>query len=370
MADIQVQHENVTGLTSGKRVLLFWVIQITGWITYAIVHLYFVTPARPATMMEAFLKSITFISGFLVSILLWRVYRWLRQKKMSLLLLSINILIYSLLFALIWMALDWILSYPFWSPKVVKEKMQVFGSLTWIPGWCMYYFLLLLPWTLLYFSINFWIDWNEQKKIAERNKELYSEARLIMLRYQLNPHFFFNALNSINALMDEDKAMAKEMIFKLSDFVRYSFLSDNKLLVELEDELKIIRKYFDIEKIRFEEKIQISYDINPDTLKVKIPGFILHPIVENAIKYGMKTSPLPLTINVAAKKTLNGLLLQISNTGYWVGEEIKLNKIMDQKGVGIKNVYSRLENTFGADFEFKVLTVANKVTVNIVLKTL
>jgi len=277
--------------------------------------------------------------------------------------LLVKIIFYSFVFAFLWLALDWILSYPFWSPENVKEKMQVLKKVTWIFGWTMYYFLLLLPWSLLYFLINFWIDWNEQKGIAERNKELYNEARLIMLRYQLNPHFFFNALNSINALIDENTDLAKEMIFKMSDFLRYSFLSDNKLMVDLDDEITIIKKYFDLEKIRFEEKIQITYDVDPNTLELKIPGFILHPIVENAIKYGMKTSPLPLIINITSKKTKDGLFLQISNTGKWVGEKINIQKIMLQKGVGLKNVYSRLENTFGSDFEFNISSDDEKVQV-------
>ncbi|MCD4730060.1 MAG: histidine kinase [Bacteroidales bacterium] len=314
-------------------------------------------------------KFITFASGFIVSLILWRVNKIIRQKNFSIYLLSVYILICSFVFAFLWLALDWIISYFFWSPEMIKENIYLLSSFYWIIASVFHYALMLTPWSLLYFLINFWIDWNEQKKVAEKHNELYNEARLIMLRYQLNPHFFFNSLNSINTLIDENKDLAKEMIYKLSDFLRYSFLSDNKLMVNLEDELTIIEKYFDIEKIRFEEKIKVIYDIGPNTMGLEIPGFILNPIVENAIKYGMRTSPTPLIISITSKLKENGLLLQISNTGKWVGEEINLKNIMSNKGVGLKNVYQRLENTFGTDFEFNIDSNDEKVQISLVLKS-
>jgi len=354
--------------SSRNKAHLFWALQIVGWTGYLFIFSFFVTPKRPQSSFEFFQISITYITGLLISLLLWRINKYLRKKNIPLLLLSIYILIFSFLLGFLWMAFDWALSYPFWTPESIKEKTQILSSFGWTFGWTLSYFLKLLPWSLLYFLINFWINWNEQKIATARNQQLYNEARLLMLRYQLNPHFFFNALNSIDALIDEDRFLAKEMIYKLSDFLRYSFLSEKESLVKLEDELVIIEKYFDIEKIRFEDKIKINYNIDADTRELKVPGFILHPIVENAIKHGMKSSSLPLSITISTKKFEDGLSVIVTNSGSWIGEKFDIQKIMSAEGIGLKNVYNRLDNSMGKNFSFNIYAENEVVEVEIILR--
>ncbi|MFC2121858.1 sensor histidine kinase [Bacteroidota bacterium] len=348
-----------------KKRNLFWKFQIFGWISYSTILTLFVVGPPVESLLHLMLRILTFALGFIVSLLLWPVHKWIRHKKIPLYLLTFYVLISTFIFAFLWYVLDNILSYPFMIGDTYRKLAPLFSPFVWVLKTTIWYTIMLLPWSLCYFLINFWIDWNEQKRMTEKNKELFNETRLIMLRYQLNPHFFFNSLNSISALIDENKELAKEMIYKLSDFLRYTFLSDNNLMMNLDDELKIIEKYFDLEKIRFEEKIKIIYDIDPDTLKFKIPGFLLHPIVENAIKYGMKTSPLPLIIAITSKMKKEGLLLEISNTGKWTGNNTNIHEIISQKGIGLKNVYSRLEKTFGSGFNFSILTDNNIVQISL-----
>ena len=152
----------------------------------------------------------------------------------------------------------------------------------------------LISWSVLYFGIKFFLEWDLQKDKAEKAIALAQSAQLQMLRYQLNPHFLFNSLNSVRALIAENKDTAKHMITELSEFLRYSLLSRNYSDVPLQDELDALKHYLAIQKKRYEDKLEVSFHIEPEVKEFPILCFLLHPLVENAVKYGMQTSPLPL----------------------------------------------------------------------------
>jgi LytS/YehU family sensor histidine kinase len=151
-----------------------------------------------------------------------------------------------------------------------------------------------VAWSGLYFVIRLWNDLVIEKEHAEKADLLAQKAQLQMLRYQLNPHFLFNALNTIRALVEEDKDNAKKIITELSEFLRYSLVSKNNLMVDFSDELDAIMHYIEIQKIRYEEKLEVFIDIQPGTEKFKILSFLIYPLVENAVKYGMKQVNCPL----------------------------------------------------------------------------
>ncbi len=355
-------------ITRKLKTILFWILQLFGWGAYSLfLSFNIISPSNSPE--KIYLKSITVLIGFLITLLLWRVNRRLIRLNISIHRLIFYAVLSLLIFALFWLILDITISYYLSSLVKLEKDFILLENINLIRRSIIWYLLMLTPWSLFYFLINFWIEWNIQKRIATENKELYNEAKLIMLRYQLNPHFFFNALNSINALIDENKDAAKDMIYRLSEFLRYSFLSDTNPSVKLGDEITIMQQYFDIEKVRFEDKIRINIDIDPKTTDIIVPGLILNPIVENAIKHGMKTTALPLRINVVTKKTFEGLLIQISNSGQWVGQDISFDDINNINGIGLRNVYNRLKETYGSDFKLNILTNNETVKVNIILKS-
>jgi two-component system, LytTR family, sensor kinase len=174
---------------------------------------------------------------------------------------------------------------------------------------------------------------------------LAREAELKMLRYQLNPHFLFNSLNSAGALIAENPQQAEKMINELSDFLRYSLVDSKGGAVPLKEEIEAVKNYLNIEKVRFEEKLEVKFSIAKPAEEFVVPNFLLHPLVENAVKYGMQTSQLPLQIEVQAERTNRKLLLAVVNSGTWQKEsETSVNN--NGMRVGLENVRQRLAQFF------------------------
>ena len=194
------------------------------------------------------------------------------------------------------------------------------------------------------------------KKRAEqlRRSEAESaarEAQLKMLRYQLNPHFLFNTLNAINALVRlEELGKAQGMIQLLSKFLRHSLDQDYVENVTLEEEVASLKLYLDIEKARFEDRLVLEYAIEPDALKAMVPGLILQPIIENSIKYAISESEQGGTIWIAARVQENHLVLEISDTGPGLDGKLTL----ERRGVGLRNTIKRLETLYDSRYSFDV----------------
>ena len=188
-----------------------------------------------------------------------------------------------------------------------------------------------------------------------------------MLRYQLNPHFLFNSLNSIWALVDEDPSATKSMINELSDFLRYSLLFDSKAFKPLEHEIEALKNYFSIEKKRFQDKLFVEFNVDPKTRNCSVLSFLLQPFVENAIKFGMKTSSMPLKIKLSSKKIEEELIITISNTGKWVEpENTEGNGLFYAgTGMGLGNIQKRLDIAYPEKHQIKYNFDDDLVTVEI-----
>ena len=153
-----------------------------------------------------------------------------------------------------------------------------------------------IAWSVIYVGYKFYKELVIQKQHTEQALLLAKSAQLEMLKYQLNPHFLFNTLSSLRGLIGSEPAKAKDMVTHISEFLRYSLLEGKKNDVPLYKEIEIIEQYLSIEKIRFNEDLIVEFDIAPETKELNIPIFLIHPLVENAIKHGMQTSPLPLRV--------------------------------------------------------------------------
>jgi LytS/YehU family sensor histidine kinase len=160
-----------------------------------------------------------------------------------------------------------------------------------------------------------------------------------MLRYQLNPHFFFNALNTIGALADENPQRVKTAVRELSGFLRHTLLDEGALDAPLRDEVAAAEHYLAVEKIRFEDDLQGSVDVSPESGRLTVPAFLVLPLVENAVKHGQYTSPRPLRVRVTGTVTDAALVVEVANTGHWRDNEIG----PDGTGTGLDNVRRRLE---------------------------
>lgn len=215
----------------------------------------------------------------------------------------------------------------------------------------------LLIWSLMYVSLKMWFELVIEKEKREKAFLLAQQAELKMLRYQLNPHFLFNSLNSIQALIFENQRMADKMVTELSEFLRYTLSHVNKTYVPFKDELDAVQRYLTIEKIRYEEKLEYSIQCSEEAGNYQVLSFLIQPLIENAIKHGIKTSAIPLKINIIGTVISNTLHIEISNTGSWLPN---INE-----GTGIPNLKERLENAYENRHSFKMFENDGKVTVQL-----
>jgi hypothetical protein len=339
-----------------NRDIGFWQCQLIGWGCKIVVTLlgnslnqYGI--AKPGEVRLIDLSEpviwevlLSFI-GFTMTLFMRPIYRWLlnySKKILTIVLISIPI---TFFFSIIWHVLEMYLIQLF-----TPELKPVFNE--YIIAIAIGRAPILLGWSLFYFGIKFWQKWNLEHDRAEKASLLAQSAQLQMLRYQLNPHFLFNSLNSIWALIDEDKKASKEMVSELAEFLRYSLVSKNFTDVPLNQELEAIKHYFSIEKKRFEEKLEVLFDIDAESENYPVLSFLLHPLVENAVKYGMKTGTLPLRIMISAKVNDGNLTLLVKNSGKWIPPSE--NTQAHGTGTGLKNIRLRLDNAFAGRNQFEI----------------
>lgn len=224
--------------------------------------------------------------------------------------------------------------------------------------------LILLAWSAVYLFIKFWEDWLEQKLKTEQAILLAENARLKMLRYQVNPHFLFNTLSSLRALIRQDPVQAVNMVGRISDFMRYSLGAKTDLFVPLGEEIQATQTYIGIEQVRFGDKLEVTFEIDEAAKTLLIPGFILHPIVENAVKYGMETSVMPLKVTIRCRMTDKKLWISVTNSGKWLPEDSNLHGT----GTGLRNVRERLSCLYPGTHQLEIEKDPDSVKVIILIE--
>lgn len=217
---------------------------------------------------------------------------------------------------------------------------------------CVYDYLIIVYYLIIYYN-NF-----KDKLVHESElKNLVKEAELNALKSQINPHFLFNSLNSVSSLTLSRPEQSREMLVKLSSFLRYSLDQDLKELNSLTNELNNIKLYLEIEKVRFGERLQLDFDLNAKCENLKIPNLILQPLYENAIKYGVHESLEPVTITTNCKGNSDRLEIDISNNFDAEAVPPKGN------GIGLKNIQERLNLIYGRSDLMKIVKTENQFTV-------
>jgi len=173
-----------------------------------------------------------------------------------------------------------------------------------------------------------------------------AEARLKTLEAELHPHFLFNTLHAISTLVHTQPESADRMISRLSDLLRITFDRSGAACVPLQEELEFLQKYLEIEQTRFEDRLTVDYEIDPDTLDAEVPRLILQPLVENAIKHGVAPRSGPGTVSIASRRDGDRLCLVVRDNGVGLtgGTRAKLHG-----GVGLSNTRDRLECLYGTD---------------------
>lgn len=180
-----------------------------------------------------------------------------------------------------------------------------------------------------------------------------SQAQLQALKMQLHPHFLFNTLHSISALLTKDVEAARKMISRLGDFLRMTLENSGSQEVTLQQEMEFLRCYLEIERIRFQDRLVTRMDVSPQSLEAKVPNLILQPIVENAIRHGIAPRSTPGFIEIEAKQLNGTLRIQVRDNGPGLPEHRNSDNLF-KKGLGLANTETRLERLYGADHLFNL----------------
>jgi two-component system, LytTR family, sensor kinase len=222
------------------------------------------------------------------------------------------------------------------------------------------FFTATLPWrfligVLLYFVITsfyyliiYYSGFQERKLHEAELKNLVTQAELKSLKFQINPHFIFNSLNSMSALTTIDPEKARNMILKLAEFLRFTLANNDQQKNKLKEELKNIKLYLEIEKIRFEDKFDFTEELTDECLESEVPNMLLQPLFENAIKHAVYESLEKVKVNLKCSGENGYLKIEVSNT---YDPEVKSKK---GTGVGLKNISERLKLIYHLDELMKV----------------
>lgn len=206
-----------------------------------------------------------------------------------------------------------------------------------------------LFWMLIYFSINYFENYKKKEIESLIWEAAVKDYELKTLKSQLNPHFMFNAMNSIRALIEEDPESAKSALTKLSNILRYSLQMERMEKVSLEDEIETVKNYLDLESIRFEERLKYKINIENGSSKIGIPPMMIQTLVENGIKHGISKIPGGGAISITTRVENSKLYLEIRNSGNVNEDDLK-----NSNGFGVNNTKHRINLLFGEEAKFSL----------------
>ncbi|MBU0475800.1 MAG: histidine kinase [Bacteroidetes bacterium] len=358
------QNSFVTLIEKSKDGLLsnFWLLNSFGWLVYAIIFLPFAITFYGSDSTKVILALFNIFFGFIVTSVLRYIYKNIKIHHRSFINTVVSIFIISFLATMIWYRLDDLMRILFvgWEKGFKNDSfISMIYEVIWATP-------ILLVWSILYFSANIFNELIIQKETSERANALAKDAQLEMLRYQLNPHFIFNTLSSLRALVQKDQSKAKDMITKLSEFLRYSLVDNSSNEVPLSSEIEVIKSYLDIEKVRFGDDLEVKFDIENLAEDYPVPSFLLNPLLDNAIKYGYNSNTSKLYIEINAKVTTDkSLNINVINNG-GLRKDIRNDK--DGTKTGLNNVKKRLQFIYPNSSTFSLIEKDGFVIATIIIK--
>ncbi|WP_439547213.1 sensor histidine kinase [Sandarakinorhabdus sp.] len=320
----------------------FWILQGGGWTAYLMLR---ALSGLANSMGLAFVLPAVIVTatGFSITLLLAAAYRRLIAMKpiWTWTLTAMLLMTAAALFSVLEVWAHATFYQPGWQPKGI----QFLGAI-------LLDFSVLGAWTGLYYGINYYLLLADQSERMLNMAAQANSAQLAMLRYQLNPHFLFNTLNSISTLVllkQTDRANA--MLSRLASFLRYSLVGEREGLATVAQEAEALKLYLDIERTRFEARLRTRFDVAPDVMEARLPSLLLQPIVENAIKYAVTPSEDGADIVVDARRMADRLVITIADTGPGLAATPAES---GGTGVGLANIRERLAQSYGLDHRFEL----------------
>ncbi len=331
----------------------FWRLQTLGWGGAMVLRtLSTLANAQPLTFLV--LVLIATITGFSISLILSVIFRQLINRRP---LVTWGITALTLPFAVgLYAFIDaWVVG--LYRPDTDASFAQLFIGAFYLD------LTLIGAWSALYYAINFYLQVEEQNDQLIRLENQATQAQLAMLRYQLNPHFLFNTLNSISTLvLLKQTEPANAMLSRLSSFLRYTLINQPTGRVTVAQEIETLKLYLGIELMRFEERLRTQFVIDPATSEALMPSLLLQPLVENAIKYAVGPQEAGAEITIATQLVGQNLRITVSDTGPGLQNGAGDNRLSGMTfdggepvstGVGLANIRDRLLQAYGPNHRFE-----------------
>ncbi len=331
-----------------NKARLYWSLQIGGWAIYAIVQIVAVLELDEGTLSNQ--RIIFLLYEASLGLAVSHIYRNLinRWKWLN---LTMPRLIPRVLFSVFIMGvIMYFLRIPVSIPLGLFNKNVALDPIV-LLGLSFVYAFFFFLWSVLYFIYNYFERYNKSLKLEASIKEI----ELNNLKAQLNPHFIFNALNSIRALVDENPSKSKLAINQLSNILRNSLVTEKRGLTKFEDELKMVKDYLGLEGIRFEERLKTELDIDSASLDFMVPPLMIQTLVENGIKHGISKLKDGGVIQIKTKVDNDRLKIHIRNSGHFQMNGAKKTS----GGMGLENTRQRLKLIYGDEASFRILTESN-----------
>ena len=345
----------------------FWNLQLAGWgAAFLLRAVSALANGQPLDLLALIL--ITTITGFSISVILSVIYRKLIVQQplvtwgATALVLLVAVVLHASIDA-------WVQGVYYAGNRETTFAQRLIGLL-YLP------LTLLGGWSALYYAINFFLTVEQQADRLERLEAQATAAQLAMLRYQLNPHFLFNTLNSISTLvLLKQTEPANAMLTRLSGFLRHTLVAEPGSQVTLAQEIETLQLYLDIERMRFEERLRTHFEIDDAALSAQLPSMLLQPLVENAIKYAVGPQEEGARISLTARVIGDRLRLTVEDTGPGVDEPLSFQTrdAADLRadiraghapgrpvstGVGLSNIRNRLKQAYGDTHLFETRSEA------------
>ncbi len=336
-----------SGMKLTKTISTYWWCQIAGWSLFVLVYLFFFITLSTVNVLQVFqVLCVEALLGLIVThamrVLIRRYEMTEKPINEQVVLIFCLTTVFSIIYATAGASVEHYLNIEPASQRQYNLSIKIFRLL-------FSCFTLILIWMLIYFGYHY-INRTRQEKFDKiRLQTLVKELELKTIKSHINPHFIFNALNSIRAMIDENPGRARNAITELSNILRSSMQAEKLETVPLEKELDIVKDYLALEYMRFEERLSIHYDIDPDTLRLPIPPMMLQTLVENAIKHGISKQVNGGVVKISTRLMENGYELKILNTGTFLTDST------EGEGFGLASTKNRLYYLFGEKACFTIV---------------
>lgn len=336
-----------------RKLSAYWWCQLLGWGGNMLVNFFFAWTIR-GTVSSLFIGRVFILAAF--GVLLTHLMRWVilqlnvlqRNFERQAIYFVIITVVFSFLFA-------FLLQFTFSYFQLYDERPgRPISFASRLIGNTFNTFVTLLVWNLIYFIYHYVERVRNQQIEALKSETLIRDLQLQRIKSHINPHFIFNALNSIRALVDENPQRARKAITELSNILRSSMQVEKAETVPLEQELSIVKDYLALEQVRFEERLKVRFEIDPETLQQPVPPMMLQTLVENAIKHGISKTITGGEVLVVSRFTDAHHELLVRNTGQLYGS-------YNREGFGVASTEERLRLMFGDKGTFTLQNIGEGV---------